>query len=215
MRNSEGTINDRVKKIRKTLKMTQVEFAKILGIKGGSISVIELGSPVTEPNIKLICTPSRLQDGKTVNEDWLRTGNGDMFVTPSAIDGELKLYDENQKELPSDEAELISVYRELLTPNKKILRDEARKILTTQEATMGAVGIETKENQATNKNPSKSGKALIKTTVDELLKSQEVAQEVPYDESKTEQSKEKRKKTKGQPNEAEKTIDQTSAQTPA
>ena len=80
MENSDEFINERIKMVRKTLNLTQVEFAKKLGIHGGSVSTIELGGSVTEQNICLICAPDRFKDGEAVNENWLRNGEGEMFV---------------------------------------------------------------------------------------------------------------------------------------
>ena len=128
MGNSKESVNDRVKEIRKTLKMTQVEFAKTLGIKGGSLSVIELGSSVTEPNIKLICTPNRLKDGFSVNVNWLRTGIGDMFLP--TFDQEI--LDEEGRPLSQEEGTFIKTYRKLTPPNKEVAKTTVMALLKAQ-----------------------------------------------------------------------------------
>lgn len=71
-----GTINDRIRELRKALGMTQEEFAKILCIKGSAMSRLENGDyGVTERNIHLLLSwPER-----NINEKWLRTGEGEMF----------------------------------------------------------------------------------------------------------------------------------------
>lgn len=128
-----------VKEIRNALKMTQVEFAEKLGIHGGSLSVIEAGrTDVTKQNIFLICTSNRPKEGVTINKKWLRDGQGEMFV-PKAVDGRPKLF-ENGEELPADEEELIGVYRDLITENKKIIQDNTHMILETQETTKKTMG---------------------------------------------------------------------------
>lgn len=67
-------INDRVKELRKHLKLTQDQFSEALNITRSSLSVIEIGkSVVTERNIKEICNKFN------VNPDWLRYGEGEMF----------------------------------------------------------------------------------------------------------------------------------------
>lgn len=65
--------NDRVKVIRKFFKLNQTDFAKRIGIKQSALSSIESKqSTVTERNIKAIC------DEYGINEQWLRTGEGQM-----------------------------------------------------------------------------------------------------------------------------------------
>lgn len=67
-------INNKIKELRKFLKITQNEFGDRIGIAGSTISDIERGklSP-TERNISLIC------EKFNVNEIWLKTGVGEMF----------------------------------------------------------------------------------------------------------------------------------------
>jgi transcriptional regulator with XRE-family HTH domain len=79
----------RVKTIRKTLRLSQEEFAKKLGIKGASLSLIESGkNALTDQNIKLICMVFN------VNESWLRTGTGEMFNVYSPCEQEFfKIFD--------------------------------------------------------------------------------------------------------------------------
>jgi transcriptional regulator with XRE-family HTH domain len=68
-------VNQRVKEIRNAIKMTQHEFAKILSISTSQIACIETDRrAVKERTIKLIC------DSFNANPQWLRTGEGDMFI---------------------------------------------------------------------------------------------------------------------------------------
>nr|DAK64921.1 MAG TPA: helix-turn-helix domain protein [Caudoviricetes sp.] len=71
-------MNERLKELRKSLKMNQAEFAKALGVGQSSLAMIETNRrPLTNKNIKLICAEF------DVNEEWLRTGEGEMFVIRS------------------------------------------------------------------------------------------------------------------------------------
>ena len=74
-------MNERLKKLRKELDMTQQEFAEGIGIKRNTIATYESGrnEPI-DAVISLICTKYN------VNENWLRTGEGDMFVNLSYSD---------------------------------------------------------------------------------------------------------------------------------
>lgn len=68
-------LNNRLVSLRKTLKMSQQEFADKLNIKRGTIANYECGrnEPI-DAVISLICKEFG------VNEIWLRTGEGEMFV---------------------------------------------------------------------------------------------------------------------------------------
>lgn len=67
-------MNERIKKLRKTLDLKQREFGERLGIKGSTIANYELGrnEPI-DAVLSLICREFN------VNDEWLRTGNGEMF----------------------------------------------------------------------------------------------------------------------------------------
>lgn len=68
-------MKDRIKLLRKELHLTQQEFADQLGIKRNTIATYEIGrnEPI-DAVIQLICSKFG------VNEEWLRTGEGDMFI---------------------------------------------------------------------------------------------------------------------------------------
>lgn len=68
-------MNERIKKLRKALDLTQQEFADRIGCKRNTIAKYETNTNVpSSAVISLICREFN------VNEEWLRTGNGDMFV---------------------------------------------------------------------------------------------------------------------------------------
>lgn len=77
-------IGERIKELRKALGMTQEKFAERIGLKRNSVALIELGRDTSDQTIFAICREFR------VNEEWLRTGAGDMFVpTPASIVDEM------------------------------------------------------------------------------------------------------------------------------
>lgn len=67
-------IGERIKKLRKHLDLTQQKFGERLGIKGNTVAQYELGrnEPI-DAVLSLICREF------SVNENWLRTGEGEMF----------------------------------------------------------------------------------------------------------------------------------------
>ena len=72
----------RLKKLRNELEMTQQEFADVLGTARGNISAYEVGKNApSDAVISLICKTD-FPKGR-VNETWLRTGEGEMFIEAS------------------------------------------------------------------------------------------------------------------------------------
>ena len=68
-------INERIKIVRKHFCPNQTEFGRRIGLTQASVTFIENGKrEVSEKHIKIICSEFR------VNEDWLRTGDGDMIA---------------------------------------------------------------------------------------------------------------------------------------
>jgi transcriptional regulator with XRE-family HTH domain len=93
-------MNKRLREVRKTLKISQSDFASKMGMAQSGYSQVETGeNTLTEQNIKLIC----LIYG--VNEKWLRTGEGEMFnPVPKPKD--------------NDEKQLLEMFR-LLSPEMR------------------------------------------------------------------------------------------------
>ena len=68
-------MNERVREIRKELNLTMDKFGERIGIKKSAVSLIEKGTnALTEQTMKSICREFN------VNEHWLRTGKGEMFL---------------------------------------------------------------------------------------------------------------------------------------
>lgn len=68
-------MKDRIKKIRKELDLTQQKFADKLGVKRNTVGQWECGiNAITDQVITSICREFN------VNENWLRTGQGEMFI---------------------------------------------------------------------------------------------------------------------------------------
>ena len=68
-------MKERIKALRKTLGLTQQEFADRVGLKRNSLANYETGrNTPMDAVMKSICREFN------VNEDWLRTGEGEMFI---------------------------------------------------------------------------------------------------------------------------------------
>ncbi len=124
-------LKERLKKIRKTLDITQQEFADRIGIKRNSYANYEIGRNIPIDAIILsICREFN------VNEDWLRTGAGgdeNMFVKLSE-DEELAMYTQMLLDSTDDVVadmikEIIVIYEKLDNDSKQALKNVARKLL--------------------------------------------------------------------------------------
>lgn len=77
-------IGERIKELRKALSLTQTAFGERIGLKQNSVALIEAGRATSDQTIFAVCREFR------VNEEWLRTGAGEMFVpSPASIVDEL------------------------------------------------------------------------------------------------------------------------------
>ena len=106
-------IKDRIKTIRKKKELTQAEFGQIIGVKGNTVTNYETGlrNP-TEAVVKSICREFN------VNEHWLRTGEGEMFIEltkeeeiASFIGGIVRDEDESFKKRLISEGLIVSALR--------------------------------------------------------------------------------------------------------
>ena len=74
-------MNNRVKEIRKYVGLTQEKFAQSIGVSRSNVTNVELGKiQLTDRLIKTICSVYN------VDENWLRTGEGEMFISLNSDD---------------------------------------------------------------------------------------------------------------------------------
>lgn len=68
-------MNERVKELRKALGLSGEKFGEKIGLKKSVISQMETGKTgTTDQTIRTICREFN------VSEEWLRNGNGEMFI---------------------------------------------------------------------------------------------------------------------------------------
>ena len=113
-------MNNRVKELRLALGLSGEKFGERLGVQRNAISRIETGkNGLTEQMFKLICTTYN------VNEQWLRTGDGDMFCLPK---DEYISSLTNQYHLSQDDVEIISNFLTLDVEDRKHFLSIANKL---------------------------------------------------------------------------------------
>ena len=119
------TENERVREIRKAKGLTMRQFGEKIGVVGSTISDIENGRrSLNRQNLLAICREFN------VNEDWLRTGEGSMFVELDEDEEITKFLGDILTDKPDFRRRLISVLSRM-TPDEWALLEE--KTLEFQE----------------------------------------------------------------------------------
>lgn len=121
-------MNERIKQIRKKMELTQQEFADKLGIARNNIAGYETNKRCpSDAVVSLICTKFG------VNEDWIRTGEGEMFEQLTDHQKAMKYTAMLLKDTDSIVATAITnfiiTYEQLDDTSKKVLEDVALKYL--------------------------------------------------------------------------------------
>lgn len=103
----------RLKQLRKFLKLSQKSLAQELGITQTAYSMIETGvNPLPDRYIKVVCSLYN------VNETWLRTGEGEMFISTPYSKEFSEIF---SRLLPETQSYLLYMAKELLRTQEKLL----------------------------------------------------------------------------------------------
>lgn len=119
-------LNERIREVRKDAKLNQTEFGERLGVSRSVIANIELDlnkTGVPDNIIKLICLTF------SINEDWLRTGKGEMKTeTNESLLEKLK----NTYQLSNLEYALLEGYLKLDKAQRAAFEDFLDNILNPE-----------------------------------------------------------------------------------
>ena len=131
------TINERVKEVRKYLGLTLEKFGQPLGLKKSGLSLIENGiNNVSEQLIKSICREY------SVDENWLRTGNGDKMFSLE-LDEDAMLVESLLNDVDNPVYELIKKFMKLYSSLDKTERAVLQKL---------ALGLLEEQNRKKSEN---------------------------------------------------------------
>lgn len=113
-------MKDRIKRIRKEIDLTQCEFAKRIGTTANVLTNYETGR--RNPSASVI---NNICKTFGVNEEWLRTGEGEMFLkTPDSLIEQLK-----QKYSMDDfETSIIEEYLNLPADKRAVFKEFIYKL---------------------------------------------------------------------------------------
>ena len=116
-----NNIPDRIKYIRTILNLNQSAMASRLKIKQSTLSVIERRKTktITDRIINDICREF------SVSENWLRTGEGEIFIEPSTFSFDDYIKTNNLSPL---EVDIIKGYMELDPDTRKQLLEKFKMI---------------------------------------------------------------------------------------
>ena len=118
-----SAVNERLKSLRISLGMNQKDFVERIEVAQTYLSQIEKGDrPVTDKISKIVCLQN--WNGKSVNEEWFLTGNGEMFV-PETKDEQITrlLSDVLKKENSDFKRRLVTALSKLDDTGWKYLED--------------------------------------------------------------------------------------------
>lgn len=118
-------MNRRIKEVRKSVGLTQVEFGKRIGLARNTIANYETGNRI----------PSNVVIGSIcrefgINEEWMRTGNGEMYKLAedqtALIVSDLLKEDNSFYDII---LEITKTYQQLDSKSKKVLQDFSKELL--------------------------------------------------------------------------------------
>lgn len=118
-------MNKRIRELRKLLGYTQQRFADAIGVKQNTVAQYEMGrnQPI-DSVINLICREFN------VNETWLRTGEGEMFVQVSRDEEIAAFLGDVLADKPNFRKKLISVMARMTVEEWEMLE---RKVVELME----------------------------------------------------------------------------------
>ncbi|HEX9058582.1 MAG TPA: helix-turn-helix transcriptional regulator [Clostridia bacterium] len=116
-------MHERIKELRQYLNLNQTEFSKRIGITQPSLSDIEKGKTanIDARTIKILCQEFN------VNEEWIRTGQGEMFKTEGEF---LELFASKLDDLDELDRKIISEYIRLSPEQRIVIKDFIKKMNT-------------------------------------------------------------------------------------
>lgn len=122
------TENDRIKEVRKSLNLTQDRFGERLGVGRSAISNIEAGSRGVTDQLRLaVCREFR------VSEEWIRTGEGEMFVEPDEDEEITRFMGDILSGQPDFRRRLVSVLARMTPDEWALLEDKIRELTAEEE----------------------------------------------------------------------------------
>lgn len=122
------TQGERIKVLRKSLDLTMEKFGNRLGVKKNSVSQWENGiNSLTDQMCKSICREFN------VNEEWLRTGDGEMFIIPDDETAAIvsNLLEAKDNEFYNTVLDVLRTYDQLSSESQEVINHFCKELLET------------------------------------------------------------------------------------
>lgn len=115
------TTGERIKELRKELKLSQTAFGEKIGVKRDVVANMELErAPIKDLALKMICRTFN------VNPLWLENGEGEMFLDlPDAILDDLAI----EFDLSPTEKNIVTNYLKMSPEDRRKVSELLRKLL--------------------------------------------------------------------------------------
>lgn len=121
-------MNDRIKKIRQSVDLTQEGFGKRIGISKSSVQKLESGeNNPSEQTIRAICSEFG------INRLWLETGEGEMRKPISREEELAELFADLLKDQPDFRHRLLTVLLRSTPEEWDVIERKARELLAEME----------------------------------------------------------------------------------
>lgn len=121
-------MNERIKILRKKLNLTQQQFADKIKVKRNTVATYEMGRSIpSDSAIALICKTFH------VNEEWIRSGNGEIFEEVPEEDEKAafvsSLLDAENDPFYKIIEEIMRTFDQLSPKSQEAIRDFSGKLL--------------------------------------------------------------------------------------
>ena len=128
-------MKNRLKKIRKDFDLTQQEFADSIGTSQNTYANYEIGR--RNPSNSVV---NNICKTFNVNEEWLRTGKGDPYISKSR-NNEIKEYVDGIQASEEFKLRLFHVLTKLNDDEWAVLEDIAKALAETSESRWGTDSV--------------------------------------------------------------------------
>lgn len=155
-----NTLNERIKKVRKDLGLSQKDFAAKIGISQRAVSWGEQpGNNVPDNTIKALCMIFK------VNEEWIRYGTEPMYMQSPTFS--LDIFLETQQATPL-EIDILKAYFELEPDIRKRLLQHFQKHLSADNSASTSVEVaEAAYIKSRSNSVQKKASSALNTTAEE------------------------------------------------